>query len=112
MNNIVIKSNTNTYFIKYPINAHCEAEEILGFPITQLGDGNTGISTFRTLLYVGLKYSGNPVSMDQVGDIMGEVINDKGWDYLSNQISEGIQKSLNQQTNQNFKQNHNQKKSR
>lgn len=110
MNNTVLKTNKNAYFMKFGINAHCEAEEILGFPITQLNDNTAGISTLRTLLFVGLKHSGNPVSMDKAGEIMEEVIADKGMDYFSNQISEAIQKSLVQQTSQNFKQQHNKKK--
>lgn len=109
MNNTVLKTSKNTYFVKFPINAHCEAEEILQFPITQIGD-NAGMSTFRTLLFVGLKYSGNHVTMEQAGEIMGEVITDKGMDYFSNQLTEAINKSLQQQTNQNFKHQHNKKK--
>lgn len=110
MNNTVLKTNRNTYFIKFPINAHCEAEEILGFPITQLSQANAGMSTFRTLVFVGLKYAGNAVPMDKAGEIMGEIIEDKGMDYFSNQISEAINKSLNQQNNNTFKHNHNKKK--
>ena len=108
MQSTVIKSNRNTYFVKFPINAHCEAEEILGKPITQLADA--GIGTFRTLFYIGMKYSGNNVSMQEAGDMMQEVIADKGIDYFFGVISDAIQKSLSQQTNQNFKQSHNKKK--
>jgi hypothetical protein len=110
MNNTVLKTNRNTYFIKFGINAHCEAEEILGFPITQIDDTRAGISTFRTLLFVGLKYGGNPVQMQQSGEIMEEVIADKGMEYLVGQITQAINNSLTQQNSQNFKQNHNKKK--
>ena len=111
MNNTVLKTNRNTYFIKFGINAHCEAEELLGFPITKLNDENAGMSTFRTLLFVGLKYSGNPVpTYEKAGEIMDEIITEKGLDYFSTQISEAINKSFEQQKSQNFKQNHNKKK--
>jgi 4-aminobutyrate aminotransferase-like enzyme len=110
MNNTVLKTNRNTYFVKFGINAHCEAEEILGFPITQITEERAGMLTFRTLLSVGLKYAGNPVSMVKAGEIMEEIIEDKGIEYFSEQISAAIEKSLNQQNNQNFKQNQGKKK--
>ncbi|MDQ0269013.1 hypothetical protein [Cytobacillus purgationiresistens] len=110
MKNSVLKTNRDTYFLRFTINAHCEAEEMLGYPITQLSEKSAGISTLRTLLFVGLKNSGNPVSLDKAGEIMEEVIADRGMEYFSTQISEAIQKGLNQQSSQNFKDNHNKKK--
>jgi hypothetical protein len=110
MNNTILKTNRNTYFIKFGINAHCEAEEILGFPITQITEERAGMLTFRTLLSVGLKYGGTPVPMEKAGEIMEEVVADRGIEYFTKQIGEAIEKSLNQQNNQNFKQNHNKKK--
>jgi hypothetical protein len=110
MNNTILKTNQNAYFIKFGINAHCEAEELLGFPITQIDESRAGILTFRTLLFVGLKYGGNPVSMVQAGEVMEEVITDCGMEYFSEQISAAIEKSLVQQTSQNFKQNQGKKK--
>ncbi|ADU30365.1 hypothetical protein [Evansella cellulosilytica] len=110
MNNTILKSNKNTYFVKYPINAHCEAEEILGYPITQLNDKNAGMFTFRTLMYVGLKYAGKVVPMEQAGDIMQEVIADKGMEYFTNEISKAISKSLTQQNNNTYKHNNGKKR--
>ena len=105
-----LKTNRNTYFLRYSINAHCEAEEILGFPITQLDENNSGISTFRTLIFVGLKYGGSQVTMERAGEIMEEVINDRGMNYLSEQVSQAINSSLNQEVNNNFKHNQGKKK--
>lgn len=110
MSNTVLKTSQNAYLLRYSINAHCEAEQLLGFPITQMGENQTGISTLRTLLFVGLKYGGNAVPMDKAGDIMEEVISDQGMEYFTGQISEAIQKSLAQQNSQNFKQQHTEKK--
>lgn len=110
MNNTPLKTNRNTYYLRFSINAHCEAEEILGFPITQLGEDTAGISTFRSLLFVGLKHGGNPVAMDKAGEIMEEVINDRGMEYFSEQITKAIEKGLSKQKSDNFKQNHNKKK--
>lgn len=110
MNSTVIKTNRNTYFVKFGINAHCEAEEMLGFPITQITEERAGMLTLRTVLFVGLKYGGKPVAMQQAGEIMEEIIADKGIEYFTDQIGEAIKKSLQQQNSQNFKQNHNKKK--
>lgn len=102
MKKTVLQTSKDSYFLRFSINAHCEAEELLGHPITQLGENNAGISTMRTLLYVGLKHGGHPVSMEKAGDIMEEVIAEHGMEYFSEKISEAIQKGLNQQSNQNF----------
>lgn len=110
MNNTPLKTNQNTYFLRFSINAHCEAEELLGFPITQLNENTAGINTFRTLLFVGLKHGNNPVALEKAGEIMEEVISDRGMDYFSEQITKAIEKGLSQQKSNNFKQNHNKKK--
>lgn len=102
MNKTVLQTSRNSYFLRFSINAHCEAEELLGFPITQLNEKTTGVSTLRTLLFVGLKHGGNPVSMEQAGNIMEEVISEQGMEYFTDKISEAVQKGLNQQTNQGF----------
>ncbi|WP_078382333.1 hypothetical protein [Sutcliffiella halmapala] len=109
MSQTIIKTNKNMYNLRFSINAHCEAEEILGVPITQLGE-RAGMSTFRTLLFVGLKHGGNQVPMEKAGDIMEEIIQDKGMEYFSEQIGAAISKGLVQQTSQNFNQQHNKKK--
>lgn len=110
MNNTVLKTNRNTYFIRFSINAHCEAEEMLGVPLTQLNENSMGMTALRTLLFVGLKYGGNIVTMEKAGEIMEEVITEKGMEYFTKQISEATQKSLVQQNSQNFKQQQTKKK--
>ena len=109
MKKTVIKTNQNAYFLRYSINAHCEAEELLGFPITQLDENTAGISVFRTLMFVGLKHGGQQITLEQAGDIMEEVINDRGMEYLSEQISKAINAGLSQQNKDNFKRDHNKK---
>ncbi|WP_028977985.1 hypothetical protein [Sporolactobacillus terrae] len=102
MEKTILQMNSGTYFLRFSINAHCEAEGLLGFPITQLGEKTAGISTMRTLLYVGLKYGGRPVTMDQAGDIMERIIDEKGMEFFSTKISEAVQKSFNKQSNDNY----------
>ncbi|WP_028977413.1 hypothetical protein [Sporolactobacillus terrae] len=104
MEKTIIQTRNDTYFLRFSINAHCEAEELLGMPITQVGD-NAGISTMRTLLYVGLKYGGRAVTMDQAGNIMEEIIDEKGMEGFTTKISEAVQKSFNKQNNDSFKRN-------
>ncbi|WLR41672.1 hypothetical protein LC087_12440 [Bacillus carboniphilus] len=103
MDKTIIKTNQNAFFLRYPINAHCEAEEMLGFPITQLNEKNTGMTEFRTLVFVGLKYGGNPVSINEAGEIMGDVINEHGMEYFTKQIQEAITKGFNHQKHQQAK---------
>lgn len=105
MKSIAIKTNRNTYFVRYTINAHCEAEELLGFPITEI-EGKTGFSVFRTILYIGLKYGGHrDMTLLKAGDIMQEIITDRGMEYLSEILSKAIQESISSEQDRQFKQN-------
>lgn len=105
MKSIAIKTNRNTYFVRYTINAHCEAEELLGFPITEI-EGKTGFSVFRTILYIGLKCGGHrDMTLLKAGDIMQEIITDRGMEYLSEILSKAIQESISSEQDRQFKQN-------
>ncbi|GEM_PF-5178671 len=107
MNKTVVKSNRNTYLIRLGINAQCEAEEILGFPLSKLAEYGMGVSTLRILMYVGLRCDKKNITLEEAGEIVEEVMIDKGAEYLGNQISKALSDSLVQQKSQNFKQQHN-----
>lgn len=103
MQKTVIKTKANTYFLRFTINAHCEAEEMLGFPLTEL-EGKTGISVFRTLMYIGLKHGGHrDITLEDAGDIMQEIIHDHGMEYLSEVVSKAVQQSISKQEDNHFK---------
>lgn len=107
MNKTVVKSNRNTYLIRLGINAQCEAEEILGFPLSRLSEIGMGVSTLRTLMFVGLRCDNKDITMEQAGEIVEEIMQDKGAEYLGSQISKAIESSMTKQNSQNFKQQHN-----
>src|SRR5690606_42052095 len=94
MQKTVIKTKANTYFLRFTINAHCEAEEMLGFPLTEL-EGKTGISVFRTLRNIGLKHGGHrDITVEDAGYIMEEVMREKGIEVLYGLVSKADQQSI------------------
>lgn len=110
MRRTVVKTKANTYFLRFTINAHCEAEGMLGFPLTEL-EGKTGISVFRTLMFIGLKHGGHrDITLEDAGDIMQEIIHDYGMEYLSEVISEAVQQSISKEEDNQFKQQQSKKK--
>ncbi|MGF9741577.1 hypothetical protein ABEX38_29860 [Priestia megaterium] len=55
--------------LKFSLNALVEAEEALGFPLSELGD-KMSIRAMRALLYAGLKHEDAELTELQVGDMI------------------------------------------
>jgi len=55
--------------LKFSLNALVDAEEALGFPISELGD-KMSIRAMRALLYAGLKHEDAELTELQVGDLI------------------------------------------
>lgn len=79
--------------IKYGMNAFVKLERELGKPLTSMTD-DTSLEELRTMLWVGLLWEDKKLSPDKVGDIMDEVIDTEGLDYLSAALGEAIQGAL------------------
>ena len=80
--------------IRFGINALCKAEEMLGKPITKINE-DMGISEMRILLYCGLYWEDKELTLEGAGEVMDEVIANKGIEYLTEKFKDAIELSLN-----------------
>lgn len=85
-----IQVGNNIYQFRYSINQLCALEDLLGKPVSQLGS-NTGIRELRLMFYCGVTPK---MTLEEAGDVMADIIEEKGIDYLSTLLSEAIEKSI------------------
>jgi len=91
---MLIKIQDKEYTLKYDINALALLEDITGKSISNVLQENMGISTLRNLFYVGLKRNHKDITVEQVGDIMQDYIDEhKSVERLSALITEAFEKS-------------------
>lgn len=79
--------------LRYGINALCQMEEMLGKSVTKLQE-EIGIKEFRIMLYCGLVWEDNTITLEKVGDLMDEAISDKGIEYINGKVSEALELAL------------------
>lgn len=79
--------------LRFGINAICMVEELTGKPITALAEG-AGMKELRTLLYCGLVWEDNTLTLETAGDLMDLAIENKGIDYLSKKLGEAVELAL------------------
>ncbi|SHK48990.1 hypothetical protein [Paramaledivibacter caminithermalis] len=79
--------------LRLGINAICQIEDMTGKTITKLNE-NLGIKEFRIILYCALKWEDKSLTLDKVGELMDEVIEKKGIDYLNEKLAEVLENSL------------------
>lgn len=72
---VEIKTDGQTYTLKFSSNAICEAEAASGRPFGDLcnGLGQADFSAIRVLLWAGLKPAHKDMTLDKAGDIMDDV---------------------------------------
>lgn len=75
--------------LRFGTNAMVEAQDLLGKPINQLGS-DLGLKELRVLVYAGLKWEFKAISLPKAGDIIDEVIDRHGMDYLGEKLQEAI----------------------
>ena len=91
---MLIKIQDKEYTLKYDINALALLEDITGSSISNALQENMGIAMLRNLFYVGLKRNHKDITVEQVGDIMQDYIDEhKSVERLSALITEAFEKS-------------------
>jgi len=91
---MIIKIQDKEYTLKYDINALALLEDITGSSISNALQENMGIAMLRNLFYVGLKRNHKDITVEQVGDIMQDYIDEhKSVERLSALITEAFEKS-------------------
>lgn len=77
--------------LKFGMNALIELEKELGKPLTELSEGGVSLETLRSMVYVGLKWEDKKLSRENIGDLMDEVVEKHGMEYLSEKINVAVQ---------------------
>lgn len=93
-NKIVTIQADKERHIKYGMNAFVRLERELGKPLTSMMSDETSLEELRTMLWVGLMWEDKKLTPDKVGDIMDEVMETQGLEYLSGALGEAIQGAL------------------
>lgn len=79
------------YQLRISINALCKIEDILGYPMTEIEAHGMGIKEMRVIMTCGLIPS---VSMEEAGDIMDILLEEKGADGFMNLMLEAMQSAM------------------
>ena len=83
---VTFQTENGVYSLRFSINNLCKLEDLLGRPLAELGT-NVGLREMRTMFYCGLTPS---VSLEECGDIMGEVIEEKGVEELNSLLAKAL----------------------
>ncbi|MGL5460718.1 MAG: hypothetical protein ACRDBY_13970 [Cetobacterium sp.] len=90
---LAFEVNGDIYTLRFTINELCNIEDLLGKPVSQLGEGSMGIKEMRVMFYCGLR-GAKKYSMEEVGDLMSDIIEEKGNDYLNELLITAMGNSL------------------
>lgn len=87
--NVLIEVDGETKLMKLGFNGLIEIEETLGRPLSEFGDGDIKFADLRTIFYIALKHGGDAkVTLEQTGDYLDSVLEEKGMDYLTEKLTE------------------------
>lgn len=75
--------------MKFGINGLIQLEKELGRPLTEMSEG-LSMEDFRMFLYVGLRFEDKKLTPEKVGDLMDDVIEERGMEYLSEKLGEAM----------------------
>ena len=87
------ESNGKSYQLRYNFNSLALLEDVLGVPVTAVGD-NPGIKEIRALLWAGLLHQHKDLSLNDAGDIADGV----GFSELPELVSTALSKALTPET--------------
>lgn len=69
--------NNIEYTLKYGFNALVGLEETLKKPISSFADGQIGFKEIRAIIHAGLKHEHNSITLEKVGQIIDDYIEEK-----------------------------------
>ncbi|MEX3713654.1 hypothetical protein ABFV99_14770 [Cytobacillus horneckiae] len=94
MKGVLLETKNNTYRLRFSINAQAEIEELLGVSMFSLMSDGNSIKKMRTMICIGINHGEKQnLTYDQAGEIMDEILEVKGLQYLSRKLSEAIKQS-------------------
>lgn len=93
--NVVINVNGDARLLKLGFNGFVELEEALGKPISEIAGGDVAFADLRTIFQVALKRGGlKDITSEEAGDILDDVIESEGLQYLVDKLTELIENSM------------------
>lgn len=87
---LTFQTEEGIYSLRFSVNNLCKLEDLLGKPLAQLGD-NVGLRELRTMFYCGITPS---VTMEECGDIIGDIIEEKGIEEVNNLVTKALNISM------------------
>ncbi|MEB6213527.1 hypothetical protein MXL49_16725 [Enterococcus casseliflavus] len=79
--------------LKVGINALTDLEQLMERPLASIGD-EISIADLRAMFYVSLKWEDKKMTLEQAGDLMDSVVEEKGFQFLAESLSELISSSM------------------
>jgi hypothetical protein len=83
-----------SYTLKYNFNAIVELEEVIKKPITSFGEGLIGVKDIRAIIYAGLKWENQGLTLDRVGYLLDDYIEEGTLEELMAKAVELISTSI------------------
>lgn len=100
---IVLEVNGAPKLMKLGFNGLIALEEALGKPITEIANGEVAFSDLRTMFHVALKHGGDKkLTLEDTGDILDDVIDNKGMNYLTDKLTELFESIMGDQEQETF----------
>lgn len=87
---ITFQTETNIYSLRFSVNSLCKLEDLLGKPLSKLGD-NVGLRELRTMFYCGITPS---MTIEECGEVIDEIIEEKGIEELNNLLTKALNLSM------------------
>lgn len=87
---VVIETEDKERHLRIGMNALVELEGLLGKPITAISGDEMALQDLRAMYYVGLKWEDKKLTLAKTGEIMDEIVDNHGMQYLSEKIGEAI----------------------
>lgn len=90
---VIINVDGKPKMLKLGFNGLIELEEVMGKPMTEMGDGSVSFKDFRAIFYVALKHGGmKNITIEKTGELLDTVIEEEGMEYLANKVGELFEK--------------------
>lgn len=83
--------------LRFGTNAIVQAEELLGFRITEMQARTAGMTELRILLWAGLKHEQKDLTLDEAGDLLDEA---EDFKELGDKLKEALQLAFKMQAKQ------------
>lgn len=87
---ITFQTNNEIYQLRFSVNNLCKLEDLLGKPLSKLGD-NIGLRELRLMLYCGITPS---MSLEECGEVLDDVIAEKGVEELNSILTKALNLSM------------------